>query len=372
MARAASKKLTTKPKKASRPRISRSMAKSFDDKHYGPEPVDISKKGFTDALNWYNYMYEQDEVRDWLFDYLKKHGYTKDQIAAIKRLPKYKVPKTTCSVARILANGNELPEKSISYFRNTVSDLIAAGMLIKEETVSETQDKPVITIQERTQAKIQQLLTDCEEAIDNDPSLNIYQWLQGKEATTQAATAIRDYYSKWIDDFEADEFDSRVEKKHRAEQKKRWEDFVADCDRYCGNKKVTKIRKPREKKQKSAVELVKNVKFQKEFPPLKIVSVNPAEIIGCTQLWTYNTKYKKLTRYDAVGPAGIQVKGTTLIGFDVERSLTKSLRKPDITIQQLLTAGKVTLRKLMDDINTNVTEPSGRINNDTIILRVIK
>ena len=102
------------------------------------------------------------------------------------------------------------------------------------------------------------------------------------------------------------------------------------------------------------------------------MSVNPAEIVGCQQLWTYNTKYKKLTRYDALGPNGIQVKGTTLIGYDVDKSLTKSLRKPDVTIQLLLSAGKVSLRKILEDLKTNETKPNGRINSDTVILRVIK
>lgn len=370
MARAP-KKLTQKTK-VQKPRISRAARVSLDDKYYGPEPIDISKKGFTDALNWYNYMFEQEETRDWLFEYLKKNDYAKSDIAAIRKLPKYKVTKTACSVARILLNGNQLPEKNLTYFRNTVQSLIEAGRLIKDEAKDEATEKPAISIQERTQAKINTLITECEEAIDQDPNLNIYQWLQGKEATAQAAAAIRDFYARWIDDFEPDEYDTRTEKKRRAEQKAFWESFVADCDRYCGNKKVAKVRKPREKKQKSAVDLVKGLKYQKEFPQLKIVSVNPAEVIGCSQLWTYNTKYKKLTRYDAVGPSGIQVKGTTLIGYDVETSLTKSLRKPDITIQQLLSAGKVSLRKIMDELKTNETKPNGRINSDTVLLRVIK
>lgn len=372
MARAAvSKKLTGKTK-VQKPRISRAARNTLDDKYYGPEPIDISKKGFTDALNWYNYMFEQEETRDWLFEYLKKNNYAKSDIAAIRKLPKYKVTKTACSVARILLNGNVLPEKNMDYFRNTIQEFINAGKLIKEEVKETAVEKPVVSIQERTQAKINALITECEEAIDNDSNLNIYQWLQGKEATAQAAAAIRDHYAKWLPDFEPDEFDTRAEKKQRAEQKKYWEAFVADCDRYCGNKKVTKVRKPREKKQKSAVDLVSKLKYQKEFPPLKIVSVNPAEIVGCQQLWTYNTKYKKLTRYDALGPNGIQVKGTTLIGYDVDKSLTKSLRKPDVTIQLLLSAGKVSLRKILEDLKTNETKPNGRINSDTVILRVIK
>ena len=369
MARKAVRKLAKV--KVVKTRTSRGAAKALDDKYYGPEPIDISKKGFGDALNWYNYMYEQEEVRDWMFEYMKRNNYSKSDIAAVRRLPKYKITKTSCSVARIIMNGNALPEQAINNLHASIDEYVKLGILIKEEVKAPKEDTGP-TIQERTQHKIYQLITECEEAIDNDPALNVYEWLKGKEATVQAASAIRDFYAKGINDFEEDEFDTRAEKKRRAEQKKYWESFVADCDRYCGNKKATKVRKPREKKVKSAVDQVSKMKYQKEFPPLKIVSVNPAEIVGCKQLWTYNTKYKKLSRYDASGPNGIQVKGTTLIGYDAETSLTKSLRKPDIVTQSLLSVGKVALRTFMTDIKTNETKPNGRINTDTIILRVVK
>lgn len=373
MAKAAiSKKLTTKPK-INKPRLTRTAVKSIDDKYYGSEPIDISKKGFGDALNWYNYMFDLDGVRDWMFEYMKRNEYSKSDIAAVKRLPKHKITQTSCAIARIIMNGNTLDAGVVERFKNSINDYITQGNLIKEEVKASAEDKVVPTIQERTQHKIKMLLTDCEEAVDNDPELNIYEWLKGKEATVQAATAICDYYAKWIKDFEyEDEFETRADKKVRLEKLNYWTQFVYDCERFIGNKKVTKVRKPREKKVKSAVDQVSKVQFQKEFPPLKIVSVNPAEMIGANQVWTYNTKYKKLTRYDAVGPNGIQVKGTTLIGYDEEKSLTKSVRKPDVTIKQLLSAGKVALRNILTELKTNESKPTGRINTDTIILRVIK
>jgi hypothetical protein len=371
MARAGLKKISTKVKVV-KVRKPRAVVKSIDDKYYGPEPIDISKKGFGEALNWYNYMFDHDETRDWIFEYMKRNEYTKSDIAAVRRLPKHAITKTSCSIARILMNGNKLEDVTFERFKASVDSYIDQGNKIKEAVKTSSAEKTQPTIQERTQFKIKQLITDCEEAIDNDPALNIYEWLKGKEASVQAANAIRDYYAKWLPDFEEDEFDSRADKKRRAEQKKYWEGFVADCDRYCGNKKAVKVRKPREKKVKSAVDQVSKLKYQKEFPSLKIVSVNPAEIVGCKQLWTYNTKYRKLTRYDASGPSGIQVKGASLIGFDVETSMTKSLRKPDVLLQSLLSAGKVALRSFMTDIKTNETKPNGRINTDTIILRVVK
>ena len=367
MAKAAiSKKLTTKPK-TTRPKLTRTAVKSIDYRFYGSEPIDIAVRGYTDALNWYNYMHDIDKAREWFLDYVKRNK-TKVELAAVRRLAKHSIPSTVGWIARILMNGNQL--ENMNYFETRMAELIEAGLKTKE--VVERADKPVVSIQERTQSKIYQLITDCEEAVDNDPALNIYDWLKGKEATVQAASAIRDFYAKWVNDYEEDEFDTRTEKKQRADQKKYWEAFVSDCDRYCGNKKATKVRKPREKKTKSAVDQITKLQYQKEFPQLKIVSVNPAELVGCNQLWTYNTKYKKLSRYDATGPAGITVKGTTLIGFDVERSLTKSIRKPEVTIQQLLSAGKVALRSIMDELKTNESKPNGRINTDTVLLRVIK
>jgi hypothetical protein len=201
----------------------------------------------------------------------------------------------------------------------------------------------------------------------------MYTFCQANELNAQILGIVADYYRPQYEEIMSN--DEQVQEAFGKRQKfwiNFWQSFFDDIDRYVNNKKAVKIRKPREKKAKSAVDLVKNLKYQKEEPSLKIVSVHPAEIVGCTQLWTYNTKYKKLSRYDSVGPAGIQVKGTTLIGYDVETSASKGLRKPEASIQALLGAGKVSLRKFMDEIKTVESKPNGRINQDTILLKVIK
>lgn len=369
MAKAAVKRTIKAPVK--KPQLSRAAVKTIDFQYNGTEPLDVSVRGYTHALNWYNYACDGDQSREWLLEYLKKNSSSKQLLADVRKAPKSRVPTTIGWQARMMMNGNVLAESSMKFFNDRVQEVASHGRNTREET-EDAPAAPVISIQERTQAKIQQLITDCEEAIDNNADLNIYEWLAGKEASSQAASALFDYYSKGISDHEPDEFDTRAEKKARAEKKKYWEDFVLLIDRFINNKKAVKIRKPREKKVKSAVDLVKKLTFQKEYPPLKIVSVNPGEIVGASQLWAYNTKTRKLTQFLAVGPAGLSVKGASIIGYDTEKSFTKRLRKPDVSIQQLLSAGKVTLRKFMDDINAIGAAAAGRINSDTILLRVIK
>lgn len=360
-------KVKAKPKPKSR-----SAIKIFDQKHYGPEPIVV--KDFTDALNWYNYMGSDDDAREWLFDYMKIN-YTKSDIALVKKLPKWKISKTLGSVARILSNGNELPEKNVTYFKNGVQALIEAGKQIRDE-IEEAPVKPVVSVQDRVREKANYIITSLEEEIDNvidGKDFSMYTFCQANELNAQILAIVADYYRPQHEEILSN--DEQVKESFGKKQKfwaNFWNNFFADIDRYLNNKKAVKVRKPREKKAKSAVDLVKNLKFQKEDPSLKIVSVHPAEIIGCQQLWVYNTKYRKLTQYQAVGPAGIQVKGTTVTGWDTESSMSKTLRKPEESLTGLLSAGKVTLRSFMSNIKTSESKPNGRINQDCILLRVIK
>jgi hypothetical protein len=361
-------KVKAKPKQ-----ISRSAIKSIDDKAYGSEPVVIS--GFSNALNWYNYMASDDQSRDWFFTYVKRN-YTKNEIAQLRRLPKWRISKTLGNIARILLNGNELPKENMDYFDNGVKDLLKLASQLAEEVEDAVVTKAVVDIQARVRDKAQVIITNLEEELDlvmEGKAFSMYTFCQANELNAQILNIVSDYYRPQYDEIMSN--DEQVQEAFGKRLKfwiNFWQSFFADIERYVNNKKVTKVRKPREKKAKSAVDLVKNLKYQKEEPSLKIVSVHPTELVGCTQLWTYNTKYKKLSRYDSVGPAGIQVKGTTLIGYDVETSTSKGLRKPEASIQALLGAGKVSLRKLMDEIKTVESKPNGRINQDTILLRVIK
>jgi len=362
-----------------KPKIkSRAVIKSIDDKHYGSEPliIGIHTGEYRDALNWYNYMHDQDQAREWLLEFMKSAQFDRAKIAAVRRCPKHKVPTTIGWQARMMMNGNTLAPSSYEFFNGHLDRLVEMGKELQDESAMAAPDKPVIDIQARIRFRANSLITMVEEEIDgvmNGDTFDIYSFLQKHEVTPQAAGYIRDYYLPMKEELELD--DEQVKEAY-GKKLKFWCDFyctlITDCDRFINNKKAVKIRKPREKKVKSAVDVVKALKYQKEEPSLKIVSVHPTEIVGCNQLWVYNTKYKKLTQYISMSPNGLQVKGTTLIGYDPETSLSKGLRKPDTAIQSLLSAGKVSLRKFMDELKTTPSTPNGRINEQTILLRVVK
>jgi hypothetical protein len=109
----------------------------------------------------------------------------------------------------------------------------------------------------------------------------------------------------------------------------------------------------------------------KEFADLQLKSILPEKIIGANQVWLYNTKTKLLGMYNSDNAKGLTIKGTTIQNFNIETSIGKRLRKPEVTIKDLLNGGKIVLKKLLDGLSTKPSELTGRINSDTIVVRVV-
>jgi hypothetical protein len=129
-------------------------------------------------------------------------------------------------------------------------------------------------------------------------------------------------------------------------------------------------KKPRAKKAVPAEKIVAKLKYAKTHEPLKLVSVNPADIIGAKELWIYNTKTRKMGKYVAAEFSELGVKGTTITGFSEMQSVQKTLRKPEDQLKEFKSAGKVALRKFLEDIKAVDIKLNGRINEDTVLLKV--
>ena len=124
---------------------------------------------------------------------------------------------------------------------------------------------------------------------------------------------------------------------------------------------------------------MKNFKYLDHHSETKSISVNPADLVGANIAIVYNSKTRKLGVYHAsnVDPmglkregSGLSVKGTTIQGFDEEKSVCKTLRKP---IEQLATFKKVAKRSLnkeFDAINSVEVKMNGRFNAHSLIIKV--
>jgi len=112
------------------------------------------------------------------------------------------------------------------------------------------------------------------------------------------------------------------------------------------------------------------VKYLKTDPTYSLTSVNPITLIGATEVWVFNAKTRKLGKYVAQEYQTLDLSGTSLKNFNPTQSVSKTLRKPAEQLKEFAKAGKVALRSFLKDIRATETKLSGRLNTDTIILKV--
>ena len=341
------------------------------------------KKEKAYATTWMANSFTTKDLKDATIKYSKIHRkkeMKKFHYSSINQIYFVSVGK----YCHIMNKGGSLSQYTLDWLDVKWKELEERGKDLVEETPTETK-KPVVSIQERVREKISEYIAEIEEQVDlfsesgYKSEFDMYKWLMNNNVKAQPANAIADYYVPWCD-----ELKETITKKDeqlvegyshmKPAQIKKFVEFldniIKDATTWGANQKT--VRKTRTKKAPSIEKQIAKIKYSKENKELKLVSINPALIIGCNQLWVFNTKYRKLMRYDASGPTGLSIKGTTLQGYDVETSMSKKVRKPNDVLPRVLNGGKIVIRKLMDELNSKSSVPNGRINGDTVLLRVVK
>ena len=252
-----------------------------------------------------------------------------------------------------------------------------------EEVVVEEKPKAYLpTIQDRMNEKTADTIGELEGHYDEfikNPKYNFkpYDYLVANNVPQSQLTKYEEVYQARFDELKlafekTDEQITEGYSHYKAADFKRIMAFIDqilnDIIQYRGVKKATK--KVRAPKSVSKEKVVSKLKYAKEDKVLRLISINPADIIGAQELWVYNTKTRKLGKYVADSLKGpLNVKGTGIIGFDEHKSVTKTLRKPEEKLKEFARATKIELRKFMENIKATETKLNGRISADVILLK---
>ena len=355
-------------------RSTKSETYLVNQKYLGDEPIFAKGKdtSISRAFNWYNAMCDVNDAREYTVDYFKNIG-SAEMVKIAKAIPDKLFPMTSAWVFRMLARGAQFDDETLSRAVARLKNVKA-----EEETVVESKPTNVINIQDRIREKTSELIGDVEELIDKNEQFSLYDWMKANEIPATYAPKIAAFYAPVLAELiEASEgTDPQLKEGYKNFNKKQlgerimfFNAIIEDAERYADTTK--KVRKPRKPRAVSVEKKLKNFKFQKEDNTFKIASVNPEKVIGSQELWTFNTKYKTLTVFRALDRGGLQVKGTSIINYDENTSVTKRTgRKPEVYVDKVLNGGKVVLRKLMDELK-NDAPLAYRINENTILLKVV-
>jgi hypothetical protein len=374
-----------------------------------------------DNINWEGakyYTHYEVESKEWLERvkiYIKKN-FDKTIVSNINKLPDWKIGGKShwaCAAYCLEALPHIVPESYATSIRKWILELSEEGAIIAEQKKAEEKEKKnvyVPTIQERIRDQAYLQAEALEEWLDGfikdkktfDPKGFDFKKHFQKTGVTQAhARKLKSFYVNELDDFkDLERMPTAGQLKKMSEHEQdQWaqlkegyahlkkadiknfttaiEELMTALDFVIDSAKAT--RAPRKAKPKSATKLVEKLKYLKTDDKYKLASIDPTLTVGANELWVFNVKTRKLGKYIAknIDPkgmgrpgSGLQVKGTTIIGFDEKLSIQKTLRKPEEQLKEFKKAGKVALRKFLDDIPTTDTKLNGRCNPETVLLKV--
>lgn len=355
---------------------------------------------FVNAMSYYRLESDIKSYKPIVVRWMEGIGCAKADISAMKKVKDNRINTTMGAVAHCLLRGMQPKREDFNKGRDTTEWLRAEIVKVLAEgkddidpdvaaAEKEANKKDVYTpsIQERVREAAMRMTEEIENAIESfqtdaenfDPkAFKMLNLLKAVEAKAAHARIIKEFYSKDLAELEelaSGKADEQLREGYSHRSKKQiknliafYQEIMAACTMLAQEAKVN--RAPRAKKAVPAEKIVAKLKYKKTDEPLKLVSINPADIIGTSELWIFNTKTRKLGKYIAAEFQTLGVKGTTLTGFDEFKSVQKTIRKPEEKLKEFKAAGKIALRKFLDDINATDTKMNGRINEDTILLKV--
>lgn len=351
-------------------------------------PID---KGF-DAVKYYFHIeIDRKDLISTLKSYVKANVDYKNQKFVFAN-PDYKFYIFThyCATAFWISTGLKLDEKSSKYAEGLykyVMDLIESGKTIYFEKQAKLKDSanvvtlsPMQRLQKKIRNTIMQDLLDLEDAwMDGEKAeIDIYQEFKRHGLPASAAKPVREVIEGWLVDYEdaylkrcedAVEGYAHLKRPELNRRVKACKEMLADLDRLRSAAKAT--RATRVKQPKAADKQVARVQYKKEDTEFKLVSIPPIKLVGGTRLFVFNTKTRAITEYLTQDVKGFEISGTSIKNFDKVNSRTTRLRKPNefLPIVQSKTPNQIA--SAWSSLTTKTAVPNGRLNKDTILLRVL-
>lgn len=376
----------------------KTKGKGFDERGTGPEPVWDTERALTmddktfshhmnNSLRYYAYHYSTKDLKKNVVSWMQDNGYEKVDIDAFIKSPAGHLGITACSLATAHKRGMPLKEDAIEFIKERIEYVSKIVDIDADEDVVEqkvTAPAQVKTIQDRLQEKTDANLAHFDGLVDelvrgNKVDPKAFEYFKANNVPQAQLSK----YTEWAEQYVAelkeaqagqDEDLAESYKHYKAADFKRmyafFDKFDQAIDQYKQVKKQTK--KARVKRAPNKEKAVSKMKYLKEDNNLKLASINPVDIIGAQELWVYNVKTRKMFKYVADDVLGhLNVKGTTVLGFNPAKSIGKTVRKPEQVLSSFMKAGKVQLRKFLDDIKAVSIPANGRINKDILLLKAL-
>jgi hypothetical protein len=367
------------------PRKTKSENYLVNKKYLGEEPAgsrSLSKLDYITALNWYSYMCDVADAREYLMVFLE--AIESPMAEGIEHIPENWVPCTAAWIARMHMRDCDFPsENTVEYIINQVALALSKINIPKPEKVSAA---------DRAAARLHDFLADVDGLVDDRimngsmDGFSMADWLNERNATAMHVALIVERLAPVLAEYAAaaegkdKELCEGYSHLSKNTLRRRVDDMftlIDDAETYALSlQNVVKEKAPRAPpapKQVPIEKKLRHLKYQDADDGLNIKSIDPVKIIGARELYVFNTRYRTLTKFVAKTEAGLDVNRSSITNYsdDDSGTFTVGTRKTDTVLKQMATAGKVSRRRIFDGLK-KTPKLTDRIGDNTILLDVVR
>ena len=364
-----------------------------DSKAMGVEPIwseDYEPANYQseygNALNWYNFIVDQKDCRAFLVDWFKGDA---TKLKALSQLSDKMLPRTYANSARIAMRGFPLTDEHKARIWEKVEERVSKKIVLIDD--EDSTPEPVVKVAKKPLIAMNFIVSDVddeiEKLIDGEDTRSIAQILMPYRLTDKnyldCVQKIEPILAEFAELVEVrrlpktqltDSQEQLLESySHLTTMKsvkdivKLLESYVSDLKKSYVSKQVAKVRK---KKPKDKSKLVQNLKFLTSDTALDVTSVEPINLLNCSEVWTFDTKTRKISKYFSPVSGSITVKGASLVGFDENFSNSRLLRKPETQVKEFSELKKNDLTKWYSAVKSKSGPVRARLTPTTLILKV--
>lgn len=346
--------------------------------HLGDEPKGngqvASKMEIMKALNWYSINVETRDAHK----YGLQHFSRDPEMRRIIEENWQRIPVTSFYLLRMKARGFILSPEHEKKLATAISVLSSERTKSK---IKDHRDGERVPIQELVRRKTMTFCSMVDEKIDEfiesgysmGEDFDAYTWLLKIDVKPVHAKGIADEFSEMVAELkEAKKAGESGGYSHLTDsQMDRFISFVESIVVAATAVHTNKNRaRPKAKKAKSADKQVSKLRYMSGDPSLRVMSENPMKVVSSGEVWLYDTRSRTLKCLISADPKGFTVSGSKIRGFCPNKSFQLKVRKPEAVIPGLATANKAGMSKAVAALTTKKSSTNGRVNEDTVILRV--
>jgi hypothetical protein len=371
------------------------FARDAEESHIGRETVDwksVSQEDYPkciqETLRHYGYFYDRKDYTAWATAWVKVNRPS--DMEDFKCAEEWRSSSTLSSLMRMQALGCNLTESALSFIDKGIEEVLKYGrenrkkvssVVVDEDQPKVARKTPVELLREKTS----DVIGEIEGFVDDygngtlDKDFSLYNFMKIQNCAGQTTRDIITFYKGMQEELRElveDKTPDLVEGYGHLTTKQQQDYYnfisalISDAEKFLTGKNAT--RKPRKKKITPATKQVEKVIYQKENAEFKVTSAPPVNIIGAMEVYLFNTKTRVMKYLTCDRREGFAIRGTTILHFDVENSFKKKLRKPELMLTSLAKSTKSKALKEFKSLKTTETSADGRINADTVILKVSK